>query len=91
MASLKNLRRRIVFTCSDVNEFLTAYADGVLERGMRRRFDRHVAACPGCATYLGQYRQTVELVRDAGNEPVPNPPDELVALTLAFLRDHYEE
>lgn len=90
MAKFNDFRRRVVYTCQDVNDFLTAYSEGELEEGERRRFERHVARCASCGTYLDQYRRTLELVKGAGGE-AEHPPEELVRYTLAFLREHLGE
>lgn len=40
-----------------------------------------------CTVYFDQYQQTVTFTREAGALE-PEPPPELVELTLAFLRSH---
>ena len=85
------VRRFFMLTCEDVNEFLVAYLEDSLKERTKQRFQRHVARCPKCSAYLDQYRQTVELVRTDGALELEDPPDELVELTLAFLRKHYDD
>ena len=92
MGTFKNIRRQLFLTCRDVTEFLTAYSEGDLEEGTRRRFESHVSSCLACAAYLDQYRKTVELVKETGRtDTAVEPPEKLVELTLAFLREHYDE
>jgi len=40
-------------------ELVTDYLDGALPAELRARFELHLAACPGCADYLEQTRQTI--------------------------------
>ena len=54
------LRRRSL-TCRELVELVTAYLDGGLSRGQRRRFDAHIAGCPNCTLYLEQFRETIRL------------------------------
>ena len=46
-------------TCKEVVELVTEYLEGALPAAQRRRFEEHLAACPGCTIYLQQMRQTV--------------------------------
>jgi anti-sigma factor RsiW len=55
------LRRGIV--CQQAVELVTAYLEGTLASGGRRRFEAHLAGCPHCTEYLGQIRKTIELSR----------------------------
>jgi len=45
--------------CQTFVELVTEYLDGALDEATRRRFDEHLALCPGCADYLEQIRVTV--------------------------------
>ncbi|HET6566543.1 MAG TPA: zf-HC2 domain-containing protein [Rhodothermales bacterium] len=81
------LHRRSELSCKDVNEFLVAYGEGGLEDSLRERFENHLERCPCCKTYLDQYQTTVALVKDAGADQDIRPHEELVQLTLAFLRE----
>ncbi len=88
MSILKRIRRRMMLTCKDVNEFLAAYLDGDVPEDLRRRFEKHVERCRVCRTYLTQYRTTIELTRDSASLD-PEPPEALVEMTLEFLREHW--
>ena len=90
MSILKRIRRRMMLTCEDVNDFLAAYLDGDIPEDLRRRFDMHVARCSVCGAYLNQYRNTIELTRDSAFLD-PEPPEALVEMTLEFLRNHWDE
>ena len=48
-------------TCQELVELVTAYLEDELSPEDRARFDTHIAGCPGCRTYLGQIRVTIEL------------------------------
>jgi anti-sigma factor RsiW len=49
------------FTCQELVELVTRYLEGALSRTDRVRFERHLAACAGCAAYVGQSRATIRL------------------------------
>ncbi|MGD9620736.1 MAG: zf-HC2 domain-containing protein [Mycolicibacterium sp.] len=57
--------------CRDVSELLAAYIDGGLPPMRRRAVEFHLADCPDCWTYLGTYRQTIELGQDLRDVRVP--------------------
>lgn len=80
-----------MLTCEDVNAFIVDYLEGTLDDRTRRRFEKHIANCGVCSTYLDQYRETVTLVKEEAAEHPPEPPEELVDATLDFLRQHYDE
>lgn len=44
--------------CAELVELVTDYLEGALSPRQRRRFDRHIAGCEHCATYLDQIRRT---------------------------------
>jgi len=56
------LRRRQDLVCRQVVELVNDYLENVLPRAERKRFERHLAGCPHCATYLEQIRVTVATV-----------------------------
>lgn len=45
-------------TCQLFVELVTDYLEGALDEGTVRRFEEHLALCPGCQTYLSQMRET---------------------------------
>ena len=47
--------------CLELVELVTAYLEGDLSAGERKRFDGHLSACDGCTTYVEQMRRTIEL------------------------------
>lgn len=53
--------RRPDLVCQQAVELVTGYLEGALSRADRRRFERHLAACPHCTEYLAQMRATIAL------------------------------
>jgi anti-sigma factor RsiW len=46
-------------TCRDIVELVTAYVEGDLKDETARTFEDHLAVCPGCQTYVDQFRVTI--------------------------------
>jgi anti-sigma factor RsiW len=55
-----SLRRRDI-VCQQAVELVTDYLEGALPRRDRRRFERHLRACPNCTAYVEQIRITIAL------------------------------
>jgi anti-sigma factor RsiW len=53
--------RRHDIVCQQAVELVTDYLEGALSRGERRRFERHLRACPNCTAYVEQIRVTITL------------------------------
>ena len=49
-------------TCAELVELVTDYLEGALDPGTADRFLAHVSSCPGCETYLDQFRATIRVV-----------------------------
>ncbi|MBL8888224.1 MAG: zf-HC2 domain-containing protein [Phycisphaerales bacterium] len=75
--------------CRDCSDFLMAYLDNELEKGVRDRFEQHLFKCCSCRNYVDTYRQTVKLAQEAccpkANPHLGKCPPELVAAILASL------
>ena len=72
-------------TCQEMTDFLADYLDGSLALAERHVFDKHLADCPECASYLRSYAETIRLARQTREDdalPVAVP-DELVRAILA--------
>lgn len=74
--------------CSDFIAFLWKYFENELSAEEREEFDSHLSICPACVNYLQNYRQTVEMGREAfasaPDDPVPQDvPEELIEAILA--------
>ena len=46
-------------TCRKFVELATDYLEGELPPGEHRRFEDHLALCPGCKAYMKQMRATL--------------------------------
>jgi anti-sigma factor RsiW len=49
-------------TCQELVELVTAYLEGDLDEEQRAAFEEHLRLCPGCETYLVQFRRTIDLL-----------------------------
>lgn len=49
--------------CDEFVELVTAFLEGALSPDDERRMTEHLAECDGCTTYLGQFRSTVDALR----------------------------
>jgi anti-sigma factor RsiW len=70
--------------CDEFVELVTAYLEGTLEVGTRRRFAGHLAECDGCDAYLEQIRRTVEAL---GHLPAASLAPEARDRLLTAFRD----
>lgn len=57
-------------TCKEVVELVTGYLEHALLPGMHKRFEEHLAECPGCETYLEQVQLTISMLHRLAAEPV---------------------
>ncbi len=68
-------------TCQELVELVTDYVEGALPPAARARFEAHLRQCPGCANYLAQMRQTIQLTGTLRAEALdPKGRDELLGL-----------
>jgi anti-sigma factor RsiW len=75
-------RRKNELTCQELVELVTDYFEGALSAGGRARFERHIATCPHCTTYLDQMRITIRTLGRLPEETVS--PDAREALLGVF-------
>ena len=71
-------------TCQDFVELVTDYLEGALDEDTVRRFDEHLALCPGCETYLHQMKETASRL---GEIPVESLSAEAQSTLLSAFRD----
>jgi len=71
-------------SCQDFVELVTDYLEGALDDDTVRRFEEHLALCPGCQTYLDQMRETAARL---GSIPAETLSEEMQATLLAAFRD----
>jgi anti-sigma factor RsiW len=73
-------------TCEEFVELATAYLEDTLSDADRRAFDEHMALCPGCDTYLAQFRTTIELLGELPQESLSSPARERLLTAFAEWR-----
>ena len=71
-------------TCQEFVELVTDYLEGALDEDTVRRFEEHMALCPGCETYLSQMKETASRL---GEIPVESLSLETQATLLSAFRD----
>lgn len=49
-------------TCREFVDLVTDYIEDRLDAESRARFEQHVAVCPGCARYLDQIRESMQVL-----------------------------
>lgn len=59
-------------TCAEFVELVTAFLDGALDPETEQRFIEHLALCPGCDTYLEQFRRTIDALGELPPESLSN-------------------
>jgi len=69
-------------SCQELVELVTDYLEGAMPHELRARFERHVAKCGGCSTYLEEMRQTIRATGSLTVEAVT--PEAEQALLEAF-------
>ena len=89
LQTLKSFFRRPL-SCEDVNQFIIDYLEDTIPPRTRTRFEAHLAECPNCGSFFDQYLKTIDLVQEDGSFAI-DPPEELVEITLHFLREHYSD
>jgi anti-sigma factor RsiW len=81
-------RRKSEMTCQELVELVTDYFEGTLPACDRARFERHIAGCPYCTTYLDQMRITIRVLGRLPEETVsPTARDELLGAFRDWKRD----
>jgi anti-sigma factor RsiW len=70
--------------CKELVELITEYLEGDLGAVDRERFERHIAGCDACTTYLAQMRQTISAL---GRIPPESLSPRVTEELLAAFRD----
>ena len=74
-------------TCRELVELVTEYLEETLSPGVRAQFEEHLAACPGCAAYLEQMRQTIRAMGELTEDSLePETREKLLALFRNWKR-----
>jgi anti-sigma factor RsiW len=81
-------RRKAELTCQELVELVTDYFEDALSARDRARFERHIAGCPHCTTYLEQMRITIRVLGRLPTETVsPDARDELLHAFQEWKRE----
>ena len=59
--------------CREMSVLLHDYVEGLLEPGVSKQLDDHLADCPGCISSIRTYRRTIELSQELRCEEIPLP------------------
>jgi anti-sigma factor RsiW len=74
-------------TCQEFVELVTAYLDDALDPDTRSRFEEHLVLCPGCVTYVDQFKETIDRVGSSDDAPALSSDTE-ASLMNAFRTWH---
>ena len=68
-------REKIVagVSCGEVLDQLSAYLDGELSAEQRARIEDHLRGCEGCTQFGGEFRATVQALREHLLRPMKLP------------------
>lgn len=69
-------------TCAELVELVTDYLEGDLDEQTARRFEEHLALCPGCQTYVEQIQQVIRTAGQVGEDDLS--PEARSGLLSAF-------
>lgn len=58
-------------SCRELVQVVNDYIEGMLSPADRKRFEQHLAICPGCQIYLDQMRKTISVVGRLSEESIP--------------------
>ena len=56
--------------CESFVELVTAYLEDQLPSDERSAFEEHMRLCPGCDTYLDQFRATISLLGELPEQTI---------------------
>lgn len=73
-------------TCREMVELMTDYLEDAMSPETRAKFERHLAACDGCTSYLAQLRESIRATGMLTKEQIPA--DQKEELLRAFRDWH---
>ena len=76
-------------SCREVVELVTDFLEGRLAVKRRDLFERHLAMCTWCQTYLDQMRHTLSIVGFLREDEVPSPLVDSLALAFRAERSRW--
>jgi hypothetical protein len=74
-------------SCREVVELVTDFLEGTLAIDRRDVFERHIAMCTWCETYLYQMRHTLIVLGGLREDDVPAPLVDSLALAFRAERE----
>lgn len=69
-------------SCQEFVELVTDYLEDTMNPELKKRFEDHLAECPGCKVYLDQIRETIRHAGRLAGDDLSPPAKE--ALLEAF-------
>jgi len=60
-----------MMSCRQCAEALSDFLEGTLSAADRELFEKHLAKCPSCVTYMETYRLTIKLTMCLVCRPLP--------------------
>ena len=57
-----------MLSCREVVQLVTEYLEDTMAPETRLRFERHIAICPPCRSFLGQMRETLRVTGELTEE-----------------------
>jgi anti-sigma factor RsiW len=74
-------------TCQQFVELVTAYLESELPADERAAFEEHLSLCPGCETYLDQFRTTISLLGELPETSISQSARRQLLVAFAGWRD----
>lgn len=65
------MSKQDTYACAEIEELLSAYADGELNNDERAALESHVASCPSCAAKLAELDALRAAVAEAAEDDIP--------------------
>ena len=62
------------YGCSDTDQLLFEYVEGLLSEEVRAKLEKHLGDCPPCVRYVDSYQRTIKATHDLGLPEIEMPP-----------------
>lgn len=69
-----------MMTCQELIEFLSDYLDGQLPLPQRLAFELHLKLCRDCRAYLHNFKTTIAVAKQSGDQAAEMPEDLVKAI-----------
>lgn len=73
-----------MISCREITNLLADYLEGLLDQRAVRALEAHLSGCRTCDNFIATYKTTTALLRELGEEEVP---EELKDRVLRFFRE----